>query len=79
MSDPVGLPNPCFIRVHMWHRILPALEKVKIVDTSSWVHQICRKAGKRAPASDLLILACARNHDVELKSADAHFDFLKTL
>jgi predicted nucleic acid-binding protein len=39
----------------------------------------CRKAGKRAPASDLLITACARYHDVELEAADAHFDFLKTL
>jgi len=39
----------------------------------------CRKAGKRAPANDLLILACARYHGVELESADAHFDFLKGL
>jgi predicted nucleic acid-binding protein len=39
----------------------------------------CRKAGKRTPASDLLISACARYHGVELESADAHFDFLKTL
>jgi len=39
----------------------------------------CRKAGKRVPANDLLITACARYHDVELESADAHFDFLKTL
>jgi predicted nucleic acid-binding protein len=39
----------------------------------------CRKAGKRAPASDLLIAACARYHGVELESADAHFDLLKTL
>ena len=39
----------------------------------------CRKAGKRVPANDLLITACARYHAVELESADAHFDFLKTL
>lgn len=39
----------------------------------------CRKAGKRVPANDLLIAACARYHGVELESADAHFDFLKTL
>jgi predicted nucleic acid-binding protein len=39
----------------------------------------CRKAGRRAPASDLLIAACARYHGVELESADAHFDLLKTL
>jgi len=39
----------------------------------------CRKSGRRVPANDLLITACARHHDVELESADAHFDFLKTL
>ncbi len=39
----------------------------------------CRKAGKRAPANDLLIAACARYHGVELESADTHFDFLATL
>jgi len=39
----------------------------------------CRKEGIRAPASDLLIAACARYHGVELESADAHFDLLKTL
>jgi predicted nucleic acid-binding protein len=39
----------------------------------------CRKAGKRAPANDLLILSCARYHGVELESADTHFDFLRTL
>jgi predicted nucleic acid-binding protein len=39
----------------------------------------CRKAGRRVPSNDLLITACARHHGVELESADAHFDFLKTL
>jgi predicted nucleic acid-binding protein len=40
---------------------------------------LCRKAGKRAPANDLLIAACARHYGVELESTDAHFDFLTTL
>ena len=39
----------------------------------------CRKAGKRVPPNDLLIVACARYHGVELEAADTHFDFLKTL
>ncbi|MBI2207756.1 MAG: PIN domain-containing protein [Candidatus Rokubacteria bacterium] len=39
----------------------------------------CRKAGKTAPAIDVLIAACARHHGVELEHADRHFDFLMTL
>ena len=39
----------------------------------------CRKAGKTAPSSDILIAACARHHGVEIESADAHFDFLMKL
>ena len=39
----------------------------------------CRKAGKSAPASDILIAACARHHGVEVETADAHFEFLMKL
>jgi predicted nucleic acid-binding protein len=39
----------------------------------------CRKAGKTAPANDILIAACARHHEVELEAADSHFDFLMLL
>ena len=39
----------------------------------------CRKAGKTAPATDVLVAACARHHGVELEAADNHFDFLMTL
>ena len=39
----------------------------------------CRKAGKSAPASDILIAACARHHRIRVDAADAHFDFLMTL
>jgi predicted nucleic acid-binding protein len=39
----------------------------------------CRKAGKSAPASDILIAACARHHRVKVESADAHFEFLMKL
>jgi hypothetical protein len=39
----------------------------------------CRQAGKTAPASDILIAACARHHRVEVETADAHFEFLMQL
>ena len=39
----------------------------------------CRKAGKTAPAIDVLIAACARHHGVDLEHADSHFDFLMTM
>jgi predicted nucleic acid-binding protein len=39
----------------------------------------CRKAGKTAPAMDILIAACALHHRVDLEHADGHFDFLLTL
>ena len=39
----------------------------------------CRKAGKTAPAIDVLIAACARHHGVDVEHADNHFDFLMTM
>ncbi|MBI4637271.1 MAG: PIN domain-containing protein [Candidatus Rokubacteria bacterium] len=39
----------------------------------------CRKAGKTAPAIDVLIAGCARHHGVEVEQDDSHFDFLMTL
>lgn len=39
----------------------------------------CRKAGKTAPAIDVLIAACARHHGVDVEHADHHFEFLTTL
>ncbi len=39
----------------------------------------CRKAGKTAPANDVLIAACARHYRVGLERVDAHFDFLLAL
>ncbi|HEY5893372.1 MAG TPA: PIN domain-containing protein [Chthoniobacterales bacterium] len=40
---------------------------------------LCRKAGKTAPATDVLIAACARHHGVGIEHADAHFEFLMAL
>jgi predicted nucleic acid-binding protein len=39
----------------------------------------CRKAGKTAPAADILITACARHHGVEVETADVHFEILMKL
>ena len=39
----------------------------------------CRKAGKTAPAADLLIAACARHHNVTVEAEDKHFEFLMKL
>ena len=39
----------------------------------------CRRAGKTVPATDLIIAACARRHQVPLEHADRHFDTLAQL
>jgi predicted nucleic acid-binding protein len=36
----------------------------------------CRRLGKTAPPSDILVAACARHHGVTVEAADAHFDIL---
>jgi predicted nucleic acid-binding protein len=38
-----------------------------------------RKSGLTVPAADLLIVACARHHGVEVESIDSHFAELKKL
>ena len=38
-----------------------------------------RRRGKTIPATDILIFACARAHDVEIEHADGHFDMLGAL
>ena len=38
-----------------------------------------RRGGKTVPASDLLIAACARHHQVGIEHADSHFDVIATL
>jgi predicted nucleic acid-binding protein len=35
--------------------------------------RLCRKNGVTAPATDLLIVACAHTHEVEIEHQDAHF------
>ena len=35
--------------------------------------RLCRRNGVTAPATDLLIVACARVHEVDIEYQDAHF------
>jgi predicted nucleic acid-binding protein len=38
-----------------------------------------RAQGITVPASDLLVAACARHHEVELEHADSHFEMIARL
>ena len=35
--------------------------------------RLCRENGGTAPATDVLIVACARTHEVDIEHQDAHF------
>lgn len=61
-------------------RLLPCLPMTEAVwDLSYTLASAARDAGITAPATDLLIAACAHHHGVELEHADSDFDLLKTL
>ena len=63
-----------------FEQTLPALPVSEAVWTAAYaLASRCRKAGRTAPAIDVLIAACARYHDVELEHDDSHFEFLMTL
>lgn len=63
------------------HRILRELElTIEKVPTPPAVWEaafelarMCRKAGVTAPATDVLIVACAEHHKLELIHRDSHF------
>jgi predicted nucleic acid-binding protein len=61
-------------------RLLPELA----IDDSVWnaafdLSRRARSAGITVPATDILIAACARHHDVELEHADSDFSRLAEL
>jgi predicted nucleic acid-binding protein len=63
-----------------FERLLPEMA----VDNAVWdgAYSLARKArsaGVSIPATDLLIAACARRHEVELEHADADFQRIATL
>ncbi|HSU86682.1 MAG TPA: PIN domain-containing protein [Chthoniobacterales bacterium] len=83
------------VRLELWNGVGSATDRKILRDFESWIPDLaigdqvwdqscslaerCRKAGQTAPASDVLIAACARHHRVGLEHSDAHFDFLLTL
>lgn len=85
--NPIRLELWCGVRrdgdrekLQRYELMLPDLEITPTIwDEACELAGRCRKAGKTAPANDLLIAACARHHGVHLERADAHFDFLLTL
>jgi predicted nucleic acid-binding protein len=54
------------------------LEKVEtppaVWEAATDLARACRKAGLSAPATDLLIAACAEHHGLQILHRDAHFD-----
>ena len=56
------------------------LEKVPtppaVWEAASELARACRKAGVTAPATDILIAACAEHHKLEILHHDAHFDYI---
>ena len=63
-----------------FERLLPEL----VIDEAVWsaafdLARRARTAGVSVPATDILIAACARHHDVELEHADSDFSQLQTL
>lgn len=82
------------IRLELWNGVGSEADRKLLQDFEAWIPELaitervwdeacaladrCRRAGKTAPANDLLIVACAC-HQVPLEHADAHFDFLLAL
>jgi len=60
--------------------VLPDLEVgPQVWEVASDLARRARAAGLTVPAADLLIVACARHHGVEIESLDAHFAELEKL
>jgi predicted nucleic acid-binding protein len=63
-----------------FERLLPELD----IDSAVWsaacdLARRARAAGISVPATDILIAACARHHEVELEHADSDFSNLEKL
>jgi predicted nucleic acid-binding protein len=66
--------------LRQFEQVLPELPVTDAVwEEACELGDRCRRAGKTAPAHDVLIAACARHHQVELEHADSHFEFLMKL
>ena len=60
--------------------VLPELEVTpEVWAAASDLARRARVAGLTVPAADILIVACARHHEVKIESIDAHFSQLAKL
>ena len=63
-----------------FERLLPELAIDNVVWNAAFdLAQRARSAGISVPATDILIAACARHHQVELEHADSDFSLLEKL
>jgi len=83
------------VRLELWNgaagdrdrKILREFEAVLLelpIDEEVWstacaLARRARANGVSAPASDILIAACARRHDVDLETSDSDFDLLASV
>ena len=66
--------------LHEFARVLPQLP----MDEAVWneAHDLARRArrsGITVPATDVVILACARRHGASIETADSDFDLLASI
>lgn len=63
-----------------FEQVLPELEVTpEVWEAANDLARRTRAAGLTVPAADILIVACARHHGVEIDSMDAHFVELRKL
>ena len=83
------------IRLELWNGVGSEGDRTMLREHEPWLHDLpitdlvwenacllaseCRKSGKTAPASNVLIAACARHYELALEYTDRHFDFLMAL
>lgn len=63
-----------------FEQVLPELEVTpEVWEAANDLARRTQAAGLTVPAADILIVACARHHGVEIDSMDAHFVALQKL
>jgi predicted nucleic acid-binding protein len=83
------------VQLELWNGAGSEADRKDLREHEKWVHDLpitnevwanacelasrCRRRGQIAPATDVLIAACARHHNVPVESTDAHFEFLMRL
>jgi len=83
------------VRLELWNgargaherRVLADMERELpelAIDADVWAAACvlageARKKGKTVPSTDILVVACAFQHDVDIEHADSHFEVLKSI